>query len=266
MNAIIAATTATLNNAQDTRVTTYSWADIMDRADKEQKEQEAEKPKINLAPTYPWAIPAPSTPKEVLKEATMEIVTVTVHRTKPANSDSTDHSVSSKPKGTKMSLREYYEECAKKEEELKVTEQKVAEQKATETPKKRRNKKKNKKNTGWEEVKKDTTQWAQISFPQKWSKGLFKTTDTPKDKKVNTTLILKNLPYDGTTDRDLKRFFGKVCGPIKFVKILRSDDGKCKGVAFIRFENKKGSDWGLTLNGFWYENRRVYVEYAEDRR
>lgn len=78
-----------------------------------------------------------------------------------------------------------------------------------------------------------------------------------------TTLVLKNLPKIKVNSKEIQKFFAK-CGSVKFVNVLINDDGNCKGLAFVKFENKVGSDKGLTLNEFWYENNKVYVEYARN--
>ena len=81
----------------------------------------------------------------------------------------------------------------------------------------------------------------------------------------NTTLVLKNLPYTCDSSKDIQKFFRK-CGPVKFVNVLKNDEGKCKGIAFVRFETHEGSDKGLDMDGFWYEDRKIYVEYAQERK
>lgn len=250
------------------------WEDLIDEI------EEIEEP---TAPTK-----APLSPEPVLKEtvsATMEIVKVSVTRTKPPKKAKTQKVPSprrKKVKGRKMTLQEYYAECERKEQEL-LAAQEEAERKAKEEAeriakenapskkalrrKRAKAAKKAREAAQWKAIeKKPEPKRAHISYPQGWSKSLYKETPVAKGRFVNTTLILKNLPYEGTTERDLKRFFSATCGPVRFVNVLRQDDGRCKGIAFVRFEKKVGSDRGLTLNGFWYEDRKVYVEYAEDRR
>ena len=83
---------------------------------------------------------------------------------------------------------------------------------------------------------------------------------------INTTIILKNLPYQGVEFEDLRSIFTP-CGSIKFIKILTNDNDRiCKGIAFVRFENREGSDNGVAMDGFWYKERKIYVEYAHDKR
>jgi len=85
-------------------------------------------------------------------------------------------------------------------------------------------------------------------------------------KNENTTLILKNLPFESTYISELMDIF-EHHGAIKFVNVLRNADNTCKGIAFIRFETKEGSDKALSaLPNFWYSGRKVFVSYAEDRR
>ena len=82
---------------------------------------------------------------------------------------------------------------------------------------------------------------------------------------INTTLILKNLPHNCTSSHELLKIF-KNCGSIKFIKILKDKDCNCKGLAFIRFETREGSDMGLDMDGFWYGEQKIFVEYANDHR
>lgn len=101
------------------------------------------------------------------------------------------------------------------------------------------------------------------SSKRNWDVGIYR--PEKNTKFVNTTLILKNLPPNCTSSRELLEIFEE-CGPIKFINILKDEDGSCKGLAFIRFEKKEGSDKGLDLDGFYYEDRKIFVEYARDRR
>lgn len=196
----------------------------------------------------------PEIPKEISRTATMEICEVkTIWTPRPKTVKKTEQKKAErKPETKTMTLQEYYAECEKKQ--AAMANPQVAK------PKKRRN---NKNTKGWETVKKDEPEHSEIMTPRGWTKNLYRQTGTPK---TNTTLILKSLPFDGVSDKDLNRFFKKHAGPVRFVNVLKNDEGKCKGIAFIRFETKEGSDRGLTLNNFFYEGRRVYVDYAEDRR
>ena len=81
---------------------------------------------------------------------------------------------------------------------------------------------------------------------------------------INTTLILKNLP-PYVSMKELRKIFTDT-GPLKFINILKNDDGLCKGVAFVRYESRSGSERGLSLDGFWYKNNKIFVEYAFDKR
>ena len=194
-------------------------------------------------------------------EATMEILMTSVFR-------SSIEQPHRKKREKKMSLAEFYAMNDKMEADKKKATRLEAEANipSTKTIRNRRKRKalKEARTKGFVEIKSNTPQRADISYPQNWSNDLYKASEE-KDGFVNTTLILKNLPYDNVTERDIKRFFSKACGPVKYVKVLRDGD-QCKGIAFIRFENVLGSDRGLTMNGFWYEDRRVYVEYARDNK
>jgi hypothetical protein len=167
-----------------------------------------------------------------------------------------------------MTLSEYQRDKRRKIQELENPTSKPVEKPTT-----TKNKTTKKKNTEKKTTKNKNTDkgWTTVSkkrrSPKKRQYSKSKTNrHSPKKRRfINTTLILKNLPFHGTSESELKNRFQR-CGPIKFINILQDDQGKCKGIAFIRFETQDGSDKGLLEDGFWYDNRQIYVEYAKDRR
>ncbi len=235
-------------------------------------------------------------PRPINKEivsAVMDILVTTITLT-PVCIEKSSRSPRSKPRRPKkdqkknqkklITLSEYKAECEAKQALLRGTvEDSIENTTILETPtpttenitsaKTLRNRRKKarakaKKNEGFTVVKpKSQETHAKISLPNGWSETLY-TGPSSTSRHANTTLILKNLPYRGTNDKDIKRFFQKMTGQnVRFVNILlNKETGDCKGIAFIRFEKVLGSDLGVTLNGFWYENRTIYVEYAQDRR
>ena len=126
-----------------------------------------------------------------------------------------------------MTLAEYYANCELKQKEMlkaKEDAEKEAERLEIErnTPAKtlrnrrKRNKAKDKAKEAqvedsktWKSVDKVRPEknqvWARINYPDNWSKDLY--IASAPSKITNTTLILKNLPYEGVTERDIKRFF-----------------------------------------------------------
>ena len=130
--------------------------------------------------------------------------------------------------------------------------------------KKRRRRKKNKhSDEGWTTVehKKKSPKSSPSSSP-----SISPPSPQPEQKKfINTTLILKNLPYHNTYTDDLMSLMEQY-GTITMLNILRNPDGTCKGVAFVRFLTKESSDKALAAGDFWCDGRKVYVEYAKDRR
>ena len=88
--------------------------------------------------------------------------------------------------------------------------------------------------------------------------------DVSDSEKPNTTLVLKNLPSDCTNSKWLVKFFSK-CGPVKYVNVLTAE-GKCRGIGFVCFETREGSDKGLDMDGFWYDDQKVYVEYSRNKK
>lgn len=275
MNSIIdtTTTTITITDLLGLEAVSDCWEDLADALSEED--------------SVPTPIEPPASPRVVLQEATMDIVVTEVSRTQPKKPVPSPRSKKTKKtKGKKMTLAEYYAECERQQAEMLRAKEKakrledeakrLEEEKNRPSAKTLRNRRKKERvkakkeakktaeKKSWTPVKKAEVKSARISLPQGWTKSLYKPSGQ-KGKLINTTLILKNLPYEGTTERDLKHFFSKTCGPVKFVNVLYDGD-RCKGIAFVRFENVSGSDKGLTMNGFWYEDRRVYVEYARDRR
>jgi len=136
-------------------------------------------------------------------------------------------------------------------------EQTKKEETQKEQTKKEKKPKKTKKNDGWTTIKKEEKAVSLIRGPDRQY-------PVQNVKSNGTTLILKNLPkHKNVSVKEIRKFFGK-CGLVKFVNVLTHDDGTCKGTAFVKFENKAGSDKGLTMNEFWYENNKIYVEYTRN--
>jgi len=216
---------------------------------------------------------APESPRIILQEVTMDIVVTEVFSTPPLKNHRKNSNVNRRKDvtGKTMTLQEYYAECERRKSLSTETKMKADCPKENLNPRSPNRLTRHKqerptpeKAKKWTTVTKKKVNQIQISYPEGWSKSLYKSSNQ-RGKFINTTLILKNLPYEGTKDRDLMRFFSKTCGPVKFINVLRNGD-RCRGIAFVRFETVVGSDRGLTMNGFRYGNRRVYVEYARDRR
>ena len=153
-----------------------------------------------------------------------------------------------------MTLIEYYADCDRKRNEIYDDYFNKTKQNATKT-------------RSWKTLSKrlppKIRKWETVP---KTNKTLSNDNVGKVNKKfINTTLILKNLPLNCTLSHELLKLF-KNCGPIKFIKILKDKDGNCKGLAFIRFETREGSDMGLDMDGFWYGEQKIFVEYAHDHR
>ncbi len=202
----------------------------------------------------------PESPRVVLKEeATMEIVVIETKRYKNPNRP-TMGPRRRKVKATKMSRGDFFAMC-EREDAAKIEAAKPSPQTLKNREKKARQKANREK--GWTAVAvKAAPLQVSIKFPRKASPRK----PPAQGKFVNTTLVLKNLPYEGVVDKALKAFFSKTCGPVRFVNVLREEDGKAKGLAFVRFVKREGSDKGFQLNKFFYEGREIYVDYARDNR
>lgn len=87
-----------------------------------------------------------------------------------------------------------------------------------------------------------------------------------KEPKDNLTLILKNLPFDNTWTHEIMDIF-EHHGELRFVNVLRNEDRTCKGVAFVRFMEPENATKAIgALPDFWYNGRKVFVEYAKPRK
>ena len=230
---INATNTTTFGNSSDfnnsTPVSWESWGDIMDRLDEEDKKKEVIIVTMEIISiTISYVV------------ATMEIMSTIIRRSnfhQKYRLPTADKEIVSFTLAEHRNLleKQRLERMAKMTPIVKVV--KVV----------KRKRRKQRKNTGgWKQVQ------TKKSKPQ-------------KKKFVNTTLILKNLPYEGVYEEDIKKMFAK-CGAIRFVNILRRNNDTCKGIAFLRFVEKEGSDEGIKMNGFWCGKRRVGVEYAIDKR
>lgn len=136
-----------------------------------------------------------------------------------------------------------------------------------EAAKKRRKRRKRtkKKDEGWTEVKQRP----------KPNKKTFETKPTPEKKQdsppVNKkckkyqnqgdTLVLKNLPFQGTNIISLMEVFERY-GDILNINILKRDDGSCKGIAFVKFSSQRECQQALRLKSFYYNGRNVYTDRA----
>ena len=119
---------------------------------------------------------------------------------------------------------------------------------------KKKKRRKQKKDQGWSDVP--------VS-PTKSSSGNIRkpTRIVPISGKKSTTLVLKNLPFDSTSESDLKRFFQN-SAPVKFLKVLRRSDGLCKGIGFLGFRDQNGADFAAKMNLFQYNGRPITIEYS----
>lgn len=109
-----------------------------------------------------------------------------------------------------------------------------------------------KKNKGW------------IST-QKVSKKASKRATQEKKELKNTTLILKSLPFYETCDEELMDIFSYY-GDVKYINVLRTDEGRGKGIAFVSYHLREDSDRALAFDNMMYRGRTIFVEYAEQRK
>eukprot|EP00928_Gymnodinium_smaydae_P017837 TRINITY_DN1680_c0_g1_i4.p2 TRINITY_DN1680_c0_g1~~TRINITY_DN1680_c0_g1_i4.p2 ORF type:complete len:321 (-),score=138.70 TRINITY_DN1680_c0_g1_i4:209-1171(-) len=86
------------------------------------------------------------------------------------------------------------------------------------------------------------------------------TGSTSKDEKK---VFVGGLPFACTEDQ-LRKDFSE-CGEIEELRMLKQDDGSCKGIAFITFKTQEGVDAALKYDGDDYGGRRLKVNMASDK-
>eukprot|EP00397_Hematodinium_sp_SG-2012_P018498 GEMP01018954.1.p1 GENE.GEMP01018954.1~~GEMP01018954.1.p1 ORF type:complete len:427 (-),score=88.59 GEMP01018954.1:1384-2664(-) len=93
------------------------------------------------------------------------------------------------------------------------------------------------------------------NFDRKGGKGDVMRQSNPRQVYVG------GLPFK-TEEGDLREFFVGNCGPIEQVKLLRQQDGKSKGVAFITFNNVEDAQKAIEFHDKDFEGRTLTVRIA----
>lgn len=212
--------------------TVVSWADIMDKVDAGLLPNTCLKTDAALFRPGSWA------------NQTTQIETI----------PEPEISTSQRKSEQKMTVAEFHTICE-------------VEEKSTNVARKRRANKKKRKEKGWTSVQtKAKKESPDVTIRGPRIRGYRVPPAPGKGKFVNTTIILKNLPNDGTCQKALKKYFEFKCGNVRFVNVIQNTDGNAKGIAFIRFTSRNSSDKAFQLNGFRYNGREIQVEYALDNR
>lgn len=81
-----------------------------------------------------------------------------------------------------------------------------------------------------------------------------------EDEEGEFEVIVKGLSFQAY-DSDVKDFFDQ-CGNVTNVKLLTRDDGKSKGLAFIRFSKKSSFNKAIALDGAEHLGRNLKIEEA----
>lgn len=82
---------------------------------------------------------------------------------------------------------------------------------------------------------------------------------------MNKKLYVGNLLYE-VTEEDLKTLFGQ-CGSVVSVTVIRFQDGRSKGFAFVEMENEEGVKKAIeTFNEQDYKGRKIVVAEARPPR
>jgi RNA recognition motif-containing protein len=79
-----------------------------------------------------------------------------------------------------------------------------------------------------------------------------------------STLFIGGLAWEA--DENLLRETFEAYGPVVDVKLLRFDDGRSKGVGFVRFRDEADATRALEKDGTELLERVLRVQVAKDRR
>jgi RNA recognition motif-containing protein len=79
-----------------------------------------------------------------------------------------------------------------------------------------------------------------------------------------TTAFVKNLEYH-VTEKEVEEKF-KTCGDINQIRfVYEPQTNKFKGFCYIDFKEHKGLLKALKLNGSFFGNRKLYVDYEQGK-
>jgi RNA recognition motif-containing protein len=85
----------------------------------------------------------------------------------------------------------------------------------------------------------------------------------PAARPDNNVVFVGNVSYQ-CTEEDLRAFFAG-CGPIKSVRLSKSEDGRPKGFAHVEFEDASSAAQAVALSGKELIERQVRVDFAEQK-
>jgi len=83
-----------------------------------------------------------------------------------------------------------------------------------------------------------------------------------KGKDIETTVFIRGLPF-ATTEQLLKKDF-KECGEVLNVSMPLESDGRCKGIAFVKFPSKECCAKAIEFDNTEYGGRTIFVTMAID--
>jgi len=92
------------------------------------------------------------------------------------------------------------------------------------------------------------------------SKAKGKGKDGKGGRDNENTVFVRGLPF-ATTEEALNKDFGE-CGELVSLKMPLSDEGTCKGIAFIKFASKEGFDKAIAFNETEYGGRTIFCAAA----
>ena len=84
------------------------------------------------------------------------------------------------------------------------------------------------------------------------------------DEEGQFEVCVKGLSFQAY-DSDIRALF-ESCGNVTEVKLLTRDDGKSKGIAFVKFSKKSSFNKALEFNGSEHLGRNIVVEEAQGKK
>ena len=85
-----------------------------------------------------------------------------------------------------------------------------------------------------------------------------------EDEDGEFEVCVKGLSFNAY-DSDIKDFFDQ-CGNVVQVKLLTRDDGKSKGIAFVKFSKKSSFNKAIALDGAEHMTRSIKIEEAQGKK
>ncbi|KAL4507250.1 hypothetical protein ABPG72_002043 [Tetrahymena utriculariae] len=82
--------------------------------------------------------------------------------------------------------------------------------------------------------------------------------------KFSNEVIVKGLSFDAD-ENDIGNFLDENCGPVSRVNLLKNEQGRSKGIAFISFETEEGCNKAVELSNSEFMSRFITIEKTKPK-